>query len=178
MIAKPALGVAPVTHAGTTLAEIPLPQIIAIAPYPGQAAAVGAALGLAFPAPNTVSESGGARLVWAGRDMAFLIGAEASAATLPEGLAAMVSDQSDAWVMLTLVGPRAVDVLARLVPLDLRAAQRGQAFRSALGHMPLVLIAEGEGGFTLLTFRSMARTAWHEIEEAMAKVEARLALSA
>lgn len=171
LIAKPALGLPPLTHAGTTLMESALPQITAIAPFPGQTGAVGDALGLAFPAPNRVTEAGDARLVWAGRDLAFLIGAAA-----PEGLPASVTDQSDGWVALTLSGARAVDVLARLVPLDLRGVQRGQVFRTALNHLPLVLMAEGEGAFTLLTFRSMARTAWHEISDAMEKVAARAAL--
>ncbi|MFN4130339.1 MAG: sarcosine oxidase subunit gamma [Paracoccaceae bacterium] len=172
LIAKPALGLVPVTHAGTTLAEAAMRQITAIAPWPGQAAAVGLALGMAFPAPNTVAEAGGARLVWTGRDMAWLFGAVA-----PEGLPAAVTDQSDGWVTLTLSGTHAVDVLARLVSLDLRAAQRGQAFRAALNHLPLILIPEGEDRFALLTFRSMARTAWHEIEAAMVKVAARAALT-
>ncbi|MFN4153656.1 MAG: sarcosine oxidase subunit gamma [Paracoccaceae bacterium] len=171
LIAKPALGAAPVTHAGTTLAEADMPQITSIAPWPGQAAVVGRALGMGFPAPNSVTETQSARLVWAGRDMAFLIGAAA-----PEGLAATVTDQSDGWVTLSLSGAQSVDVLARLVPLDLRATARGQAFRSALNHLPLIVIVEGAGAFTLLTFRSMARTAWHEIEEAMVKVAARTAL--
>ena len=173
LIAKPALGAVAVTHAGCTLAEAAALTITALAPFPGQAAAVGAELGLAFPAPNTVSEDGAARLVWAGRDLAFLIGGAA-----PERLAALnglaaVTDQSDAWVTLTLTGPSTVEVLARLVPLDLRGTARGQVFRTGLGHMPLVLIAEGADSFTLMTFRSMARTAWHEIEEAMVKVAAR-----
>lgn len=168
LIAKPALGASPVTHAGTTLAEADQLQLTSIAPWPGQAGAVGRALGMAFPAPNAVTEAEGKRLVWTGREMAFLIGAAA-----PEGLAAAVTDQSDGWVALTLSGAQAVEVLARLVPLDLRNAQRGQAFRTALTHLPLILIVEGEGSFTLLTFRSMARTAWHEVEEAMVKVAAR-----
>ncbi|WP_168219870.1 sarcosine oxidase subunit gamma [Pseudotabrizicola formosa] len=172
LIAKPALGLPPLTHAGTTLAEAALPQITAIAPFPGQSAAVGTALGLTFPAPNCVTEAGEARLVWAGRDLAFLLGKAA-----PEGLPAAVTDQSDGWVALTLSGPQAVQVLARLVPLDLRDMPRGQAARTALNHLPLVLIAEGEGAFTLLTFRSMARTAWHEIGEAMEKLAARAALT-
>lgn len=171
LIAKPALGVAPVTHAGTTLAEAEMPQMTSIAPYPGQAAAVAQALGMAFPAPNCVTESDGARLVWAGRDMAFLIGG-----AVPGGLPAAVTDQSDGWVALRLSGGQAVDVLARLVPLDLRAVARGQALRTALNHLPLILIAEGEGAFTLLTFRSMAQTAWHEVEDAMVKVAARVAM--
>ena len=172
LIAKPALGAAPVTHAGITLAEAEMPQMTSVAPWPGQAAAVGLALGMAFPAPNYVTEAGGARLVWAGRDMAFLIGAA------PTGdLPAAVTDQSDGWVGLSLSGAQAVDVLARLVPLDLHDAQRGQAWRTALNHLPLILIAEGEGAFTLLTFRSMVRTAWREVEDAMVKVAARVALT-
>lgn len=172
LIAKPALGLPPLTHAGTTLAEAVLPQITAIAPFPGHSGAVGEALGIAFPAPNRVTGAGEARLVWAGRDLAFLIGGAA-----PEGLPAAVTDQSDGWVALSLSGPHAVAVLARLVQLDLRGMVRGQTARSALGHMPLILIAEGEAAFTLMTFRSMARTAWHEIADAMEKVAARAALS-
>ncbi|MDO9637567.1 MAG: sarcosine oxidase subunit gamma [Pseudotabrizicola sp.] len=172
LIAKPALGAAPVTHAGTTLAEAAMPQMTSIAPWPGHAAAVGLALGMAFPAPNCMTEAGRARLVWAGRDMAFLIGE-----VPPDGLPAAVTDQADGWAALHLSGVRAVEVLARLVPLDLRDMRRGQALRTALNHLPLLLIAEGEGAFTLLTFRSMARTAWHEVEDAMVKVAARVALT-
>lgn len=171
LIAKPALGFAPVTHAGTTLAEFGGGPITSIAPWPGQSEAVGRALGLAFPAPGTITQSGDTRLVWTGRDLAFLMGAAA-----PEGLAAAVTDQSDAWVSLSLTGARTLEVLARLVPLDLRHAVQGQVFRSALNHLPLILMTEADAAFTLLTFRSMARTAWHEIEDAMVKVAARDAL--
>ncbi|MFN7222454.1 MAG: sarcosine oxidase subunit gamma [Paracoccaceae bacterium] len=172
LIAKPALGVAAVTLAGTTLAEEPQVRITSVAPWPGQSDEVGAALGLAFPKPNTVSRSDGARLVWAGREIAFLFDAAA-----PEGLPAAITDQSDGWVTLSLGGPCAVAVLARLVPLDLRAIEPGQAFRTALTHLPLLLIVEAPDSFSLLTFRSMAKTAWHEVQEAMEKVAARLALT-
>lgn len=172
LIAKPSLGYAPHTVAGTTLAESALTRITAIAPYPGQGAALTKGLkplGLGFPAPNTAQTKGEAEIVWTGRDQAFLIGVAA-----PEGLAAAVTDQSDAWVTLTLIGPQARAVLARLVPLDLRAAAKGQAFRAGLNHMPLILIVDGPEAFRLMTFRSMAATAWHEVAEAMAMVAARL----
>ncbi len=173
LIAKPVLGCAAVTHAGTTLAEAPLTMITAIAPFPAQGKALAKALkplGLAFPAPNTAKAKGEAEIVWTGRGLAFLFGVAA-----PEGLPAAVTDQSDAWVTLTLAGREARDVLARLVPLDLRQAKKGQAFRSALNHMPLILIVDGADAFRLMTFRSMAQTAWDEVAEAMAKVAARLA---
>ena len=168
LIAKPALGHAAVSHGGCRLAEGDWVAITSVAPYPGQTEAVSRALGMAFPLPNTVTEAEGARLVWVGREMAFLIGAP-----VPEGLAAAVTDQSDAWVTLELSGAAAVDVLARLVPLDLRRAERGQVFRTGLNHLPLILMVEGAGAFRLMTYRSMARTAWSEIEEAMEKVAAR-----
>lgn len=173
LIAKPALGVPAVTLADTTLAEAAMAQVTSIAPFPGQIPAVSTALGLDFPAPNRVTTAGAARLVWAGRDMAWLIGAPA-----PDGLPAAVTDQSDGWVTLTMQGPQAVAILARLVSLDLRAAQPGQCYRTGLNHLPLTLIVDAPDAFTLMTFRSMARTAWHELHDAMEKMAARLALTA
>jgi heterotetrameric sarcosine oxidase gamma subunit len=174
LIAKPALGHAPLTLTGTTLAEAPMTMITAISLYPGRATPLAEGLeplGLTFPAPNTAQTHGAAEIVWMGRDQAFLIGVAA-----PDQLPAAVTDQSDAWVTLTLTGSQARVVLARLVSLDLRHAARGQAFRSTLNHVPLILIVDGPDAWRLMTFRSMAQTAWHEIAEAMAKVDARLGL--
>jgi sarcosine oxidase gamma subunit len=150
-IAKsPLAGQGPVRHGGVDLAEVDLGRVTSVAPF-------GTVQG--FPAPNTVEMWGGARLVWTGRGQAFLLGGD------PDGLDdAALTDQSDGWVGLSLTGPGAADVLARLVPLDLRA-MTGCA-RTVLGHMPLILIAI-TGGFEMLTFRSMAQTAWHEVETAM-----------
>jgi sarcosine oxidase gamma subunit len=165
LIAKPALGYAPVTLGATTLAEAPFTRITAIAAFPGPKPSLH---GLDFPAPNRFCENANARLAWSGRDQALLFGAAA-----PEGLNAAICDQSDAWVTLTLSGPDASDVLARLVPLDLRQQSRGASLRSALNHMPLLLIIEAPDSFRLLTFRSMARSAWHEIHQAMTHIAAR-----
>lgn len=175
LIAKPALGAAPLSIAGTTLSENAATRITAIAPYPGSQAALARGLkplGLGFPGPNQFTEHGDLRLAWCGRDQAFFIGGEA-----PADLPAALTDQSDAWVSLHLAGPQAQAVLARYVPLDLRAASRGVSLRSGLNHLPLLLMVEAPDSYTLMTFRSMARTAWAELHEAMIKVEARLALT-
>ena len=74
---------------------------------------------------------------------------------------------------LSLTGAGAEDVLARLVPVDLRGM--GAAARSSLGHMGVILMRHKDG-FELMVFRSMARTAWHEIEAAMKMQAARQAL--
>jgi sarcosine oxidase gamma subunit len=166
LIAKTALSGQTVTHAGTTLTEVALGQITSVACYPGQLAAVTAALG-AFPAPN--SHDGG--LCWTGPEQAFVMDRAVPDLT---GLAA-TTDQSGGWTALRLSGPLAVDALMRLVPLDLRAMTAGQAARAPLGHMQMILLREAEG-YLVLVFRSMARTAWHEIDTALKMCAARGAL--
>lgn len=174
LIAKPALGRAPLTRAGITLAEAEPGRITSIAPYPGQGAAVSAALanlGLSFPGPNEAHGTGAARILWTGRDQAFLIGAEP-----PADLAAhaALTDQSDGWACLTLSGAGADQALMRLVPVDLRASAfpAGRCIRSALNHMSLIL-TRTDAEFEIFVFRSMAHTAWHEIAEVLAVLEAR-----
>lgn len=178
LIAKTALaGRAPVVRGQTRLAEVDLGAVSAIALYPRQEKAANKALkplGLSFPAPNSFAEKGGAMLVWTGRAQAFLIGAEA-----PDmGEAAAVTDQSGGWAALSLSGPAAAEALMRYVPLDLRlqAFPVGRAVRAPLYHMQMVLWRGTEDGFTLMVFRSMARTAWHEIDEALKSLAARAVL--
>lgn len=178
LIATPALNHAPVERGGATLALTDPGRMTSIAPFAGQEGAVNAALaaiGLGFPGPNAVIAGPAGSIVWTGRAQAFLIGAAPPAL---DGLAA-TTDQSDGWVALRLSGPAAAQVLMRLVPLDLRDAAfpAGQAARSGLNHMPLILWRDAEG-FVVMTFRSMARTAWHEVETAMDGVEARTRLAA
>lgn len=167
LIAKSALGGRSLTLAATTLAEALLGPLTSIAPFPGQTDATAAALGHPFPKPNTTSGP----LIWTGRDQAFLMG------TPPDltGLAA-TTDQTGGWLALRLTGPLAADTLARLVPLDLRATSfpPGTCARTALNHMAAILVREPQG-FLILTFRSMAETAWHELHTALNALAARAA---
>ena len=68
-----------------------------------------------------------------------------------------------------------MDVLARLVPVDLRLAAFpvGRAVRPGLNHMNAVILRTGDHAFEIMVFRSMARTAWHEVETTMNMVAAR-----
>ena len=173
LIAKSALaGFAPVTHLGTTLSEGSAGPVTSVAPYPGRIAQVEAVLGMPFPAPNTQSVAGAVRLVWTGREQAFLIGAEP-----PAGLAehAALTDQADGWAVLVLSGPAAEDALMRPIPLDLRLAAFpvGRTVRAPLNHMQAVVTRTGDRDFEVMVFRSMARTAWAELAEALAVLEAR-----
>jgi heterotetrameric sarcosine oxidase gamma subunit len=176
LIAKSALEGRNLTLGTVTLAEVEVGPITSVAVLPGGAKAVAKGLktlGLAMPEPNSFAEKKGARIVWTGRDQAFLTGVEPPAL---EGAA--LTDQSDGWAALALTGAGAVDVLARLVPVDLRLAAFpvGRAIRTQLNHMNVMILRAGDHAFEILGFRSMARTAWHELETTMHMVAARMGM--
>lgn len=176
LIAKtPLAGRAPLTLGSATLSELVLPRLTSVAPFKGQEKALAKALkalGLSFPAPNTLSAGPDLRLVWTGREQAFLMGGDPA----PLAPHAALTDQSDGWAGLALEGPAALDVLARIYPLDLRTMALGGVARAPLNHMSSVLIRTAPDRFEMLVFRSMARTAWHEVEAAMSAVAARAKL--
>ena len=157
------------------MSEWLLPRLTSVSPFEGQDKALAKALkpmGLSFPGPNAVVQSKGqGSLIWTGRNQAFLTEVDPSPLA---GLAAL-TDQSDGWCGITLAGAAAPDVLARLIPLDLRTARFpvGHAVRTALNHMNLILIRPDPQTFQMLVFRSMARTAWHELADAMQGLAAR-----
>ena len=107
LAAKPAVSGLPVRHGACTLSAFDPGPVTSIAPYPGRdLSAV-----LPFPEPGQVTAYQSGRLIWAGRDMAFLVGVAAPDLT---GLAA-VTDQSDGWAWVTLEGASVEAVLARLL---------------------------------------------------------------
>jgi heterotetrameric sarcosine oxidase gamma subunit len=178
LIAKPPLSHAALTIGQATLAPLALPRMTSVAPFQGQEKPLAKALktmGLTFPTPNRTVTKGEVTLIWTGRNQAFLIGADPTPLV---GLAAL-TDQTDGWAALTLHGPQAPDVLARLIPLDLRDAvfPVGHCARTALNHMNVILWRNEPYAFTLMVFRSMARTAGHEVEAAMQTVAARISSS-
>lgn len=177
LIAKsPCAGLLPMTIGGLSLREETPDHITSLAPYRGRQAALGQALqaahGMGYPAPNRATGKAGSRAVWFGRDMALLIG-PAPDATLAEHAA--LSDQSDAWAVVLLEGAQAEDVLARLVPVDLRRQvfKRGHTARSELKHMMASVTRTGAQVFQIMVMRSMAQTLVHDLKTAMEAVAAR-----
>ena len=172
--ADPAQGLGlPLAVGGVTLSEVGLGPVWSIAPCRGQEAAVARSLGVVLlPAPALMEPIDGARLIWAGPGRALLVGRAA-----PEGLdgIAAVVEQGDGLVGLRLDGPAARDVLARLVPLDLRDRMfpEGGTARTLLGPMSVTLLRSGAQSYEVMGMRSMARTLVHEIEGAMRGVAAR-----
>ncbi|MEL6450049.1 MAG: sarcosine oxidase subunit gamma [Pseudomonadota bacterium] len=177
LIAKTPLdGMAPLTVGTVTLTEVALGTLTSVAPYNGRAQAAAEALkaahGMAWPAANRATGKEGARAIWFGRDMVLLAGPQADA-----GLAAhaALTDQTDAWTTVTLTGQGAEDVMARLTPVDLRAAtfKRGHTARSQIQHMNGSITRVGADTFLLMVFRSMAGTLRHDLQRAMESVAAR-----
>ncbi len=174
----------PLTHGGTMLGAGSEGALVSVAPFRGKESEVSAILkrqiGAAFPEPGQAAEGSSGRAIWMGLNLAFAELPEAGAANLMAALSphAAVTDQSDAWAALSLTGPHARAVLARLIPLDLDPATfaPGRVARTQLRHMMCALLAT-EGGFRLLVMRSFARTAVHELETAMASVAARAELA-
>ncbi len=173
LIAKsPAEGLLPVVVRGLTLTEADHGRITSVAPFRGQEAAVAGALkqaiGAAWPAPGRITGRAGARAVWSGLGQVLVLGPEVAVA------GAALTDQSDAWCCLALEGEGAAAALARLTPLDLRESvfKRGHAARSLLGHMSCLFLRTGAARYEMLVFRSMARTAVHELTRAMESVAA------
>ena len=160
----------PVEAGSVEAVEVIPDGLWSVMPLKGCEAAVGEALRCGWPEPGRAVEEGGVRAIWFGREAAMVTGAA------PEGLGglAAVTDQTDAWVVVRLSGPAAEDVLARLVPIDLRerAFPEGSAARTLLGHMSVGVLRAG-GAFEILAFRSMAGTLAHELGRAMRAVAAR-----
>ncbi len=149
---------------GVTLTEVSMPGMWSVAPLKGQQKAVSKALGISLPRPNRTTSGAGTQALWAGPGMAYV-----RASALPDlsGLAA-VTDQSDAWAVLTIAGSTVTDVLARLVPIDLRAQtfKTGHTARTLVGHMPASVTRTGPQSIEIMVMRSMARTLVHELDRA------------
>ncbi|MHA6262463.1 sarcosine oxidase subunit gamma [Arenibacterium sp. CAU 1754] len=177
LIAKtPCEGLLPITIGSLSLSEETPGMLTSLAPFKGGDAnlcdALTAAHGMAFPAPNRATGSSGARAIWFGQGQAMLVGPEPEA-----GLAkfAALTDQSDAWAIVRLEGAGAEEVLARLVPVDLRGSvfKRGHTARTQLVHMMTSVTRVGPQAFWIMVFRSMAQTLLHDLQTAMEAVGAR-----
>ena len=170
----PAAGLLPIQKGDLALEEITGLKVTSLQPFKGQAKALATALKklTKLPAPEIGrSHSAGPwRCISAGLDTWFVFGSEA----LREVPGAATTDQSDGWAGLRLSGAKAADVLARLVPIDLRevAFPTDRAAKTLLNHMALIIDRRNDG-FDLWVFRSMVKSAVHEIDVALQAVVAR-----
>lgn len=165
----PCAGLLPLTHGDVSLNELNYGALSSVAPFKGASEAVSAALkkaiGTGLPEDGRLLAGKSGEVFWTGQGQYFV-----RAVKLPK-LAAAVSDQSDAWVCVALEGDSALEVLARLCPLNSRTMNEGDVARSLIGHMQAIIIMRS-GGIDLMVFRSMAVTLVHELERVMRSVAA------
>ena len=172
---SPCAGILPVSSGGVTLNELLPDALTSVAPFEGKqedvSAALTAANGMAYPDVNSATGKDGARAVWFGQGQAMVVGVKT-----PDGLSqiAAVTDQSDAWAVMRLQGAASADVLARLVPVDMRASafKVGDAVRTELQHMMASITCVDADCFDIMVMRSFAKTAVHDLHVAMKSVAA------
>jgi len=142
-------------------------------------AALQGSFGLSRPAPgaSTVSANGDCRLCGLAQDQFFLIAQraeqpDASALAALLGTAAYVTDQSDSWVSLHLKGALALPALERICPINLApsAFPAGALARTSMEHLGAIILADDEGGFTLISAISSAESFWHAVEQSLRNV--------
>lgn len=173
---SPCAGLLPVTAGRLRLTEAMPGWMTSLAPYRGREAALSEAMqaahGMVLPKSGRMTGREGARAMWFGREMAMLIGPEPDVGL---ALHAALSDQTDAWAVVRLEGLGAVNVLARLCPLDLRDTvfKRGHTARTEVAHMAGAISRTGAEVWQIMVFRSMAATLVHEVETAMRRLAAR-----
>ena len=164
------LNAAPVRHGVCEMSPVTLGVMTQIMPFAGQNETVGRALGVGLPKPNRFVRKNGVHVQWFGRDTYLVRG------DVPDlgGLAA-VTDQGDGWAAVRLQGDGAEDVLARLVPVDVRRSmfKRGHTMRTMIQHMNGSVSRVGPDAFEVMVMRSMAQTLWHDVETAMKAVAKR-----
>jgi sarcosine oxidase subunit gamma len=152
-------------------------SIVSINVFKGQATALRAALGAPLPAIACRICAGGVDYLWAGPG-AWL--AMADTPTLfvdisarARGLAA-VTEQSDGRFLVRVGGPHAVEILAKLVPIDLHPSTFApDATALTLAAHLSVQIWQEEGAFVLACFRSFGPALHHALVEAAAPFEGR-----
>ena len=177
LVAKsPCAGLLPLKIGAQTAEEVDLGRLTSVMAYRGRENAVADALkaqhDVALPRPNRATGRDGCRVIWFGRGQVMLAGPapDPSLADL-----AALADQGDAWACVMLAGPGSEDVLARLVPVDLRAGafKTGHTARTMIQHMNASVTRLGSERFLLMVFRSMAATLVHDLKGAMETVAAR-----
>ncbi|MEP3347819.1 MAG: sarcosine oxidase subunit gamma [Litoreibacter sp.] len=162
-------GLLPVVVGGLSLEEVPHRELYSVAPFKGADVSpeLKKAVGVKLPEAGKVSAIDGVEIVWTARGQYFLIGAK------PPKLNAAITDQSDAWCAVSLMGAGVADVMARLCPVDVNAMSEGDVVRSLIGEMSAIIVQRA-GGFEIMVFRAFTKTLVHEMHATMVSVNAQM----
>jgi len=122
-------------------------------------------------------EAGRTRLLRLGIDSAFVLFEHPAPDALgivaaKLGDAAYLTDQTDVWCALGVSGPDCRAALERICPVDLHddAFAVGDAARTVMEHLGVIVIRTGKDAFLLLSASSSARSFLHAVETSAANV--------
>jgi heterotetrameric sarcosine oxidase gamma subunit len=155
---------------GVVIAERVGLGLATVASRKGQNAALKAAVLQAYGVELPVANGSAVSFVGYGPGQWFAVSEslanEALARDLAQRLAglASISDQSGGRTVLRVSGPRARDVLAKGLPIDLdpRAFPLGSAATSVIGHIGVQLWqVDDTRSYDIAIFRSLSHSFWH-----------------
>ena len=140
--------------------------------------AIKSAYGADLPDPGkTAVAKDGVRLVRLGPDQAFVLFTHADpdandVVNAKLGGKAYTTDQTDVWTGLAIEGANARRALERICPLDLHpdAFAIGDAARTVMEHLGVLIIRTDADGFLLLSASSSANSFLHAIETSIHNV--------
>jgi sarcosine oxidase subunit gamma len=170
---------------GVRITEVADTCLASLAMRRGKAArfrkAAQTALGTDLPAPGQRTGDDTRGVIWMGPDQ-FLVEAETGTTDLATslatslsgtfGVAASITDQSDAWVRFDITGRDVPAMLERLSAADTRQMQGGAAVRTPVHHMLCVLVCRDAGiGFTVYGPRASAQSLHHALTAAAASLQ-------
>lgn len=140
--------------------------------------AVRAGLGLALPSTPARSAAGDLSALWIGPDQWLVSFHQDRSPDAERGLAAACSQQAgmvevgDGRAVLRVSGPKARDVLAKGVPIDLHPSvfQPGHAASTVAAMIDIHLAQIDEDPtYEIVLFRSLAGSFWHWLESSSAE---------
>ena len=170
-----AAGLTPIKISNTKIIELEKLTLTSISAYKGKSKNLSEQLkkshGMLLPHYGRATGREGSRALWFGRQT-FLVGPKCD-----EKLTkfAMLTDQSDAWVVLRMSGDLIEAVLMRLSPVDVRLKtfKTGSVVRTSLIHVNVTMHRIGANTIDVYGFRSMAKTLCHELTQALSAAAAR-----
>ena len=166
---------------GIRLSERHLASLWLIAAWPDRLAETGAAAAKATgvdaaPGPGASATGKGGTLLRAEPLKWLLVSEDEIARPALDAADGTVLELSHARTAIHVSGPKALDLMARMVPLDLRPAAfpEGSVANTGLHHVGVTILAR-DGGFDILVLRSFGLTVWETLVESAAQFGAEIA---
>ena len=166
---------------GVRLRERPLASLWLIAAWPERLAETGAAAAKAAgvdaaPGPGASATGEGGSLLRIEPLKWLLVSEDEIARPALDAADGTVLELSHARTVIHVSGQGALDLMARMVPLDLRPAAfpEGSVANTGLHHVG-VTIAARDGGFDIFVLRSFGLAVWKILRESAAQFGAEIA---